>query len=49
MKIVLASNNQGKLKELQAMLTPLGWLERNPTYKEQLREIALLRLTGTFG
>ncbi len=28
--------------ELQMMLsclTPLGWLERNPTYKEQLREI----------
>ncbi|OYU43982.1 MAG: non-canonical purine NTP pyrophosphatase [Burkholderiales bacterium PBB4] len=24
MKIVLASNNQGKLRELQAMLTPLG-------------------------
>ena len=24
MKIVLASNNQGKLAELQAMLTPLG-------------------------
>ncbi len=23
-----------------ACLTPLGWLERNPTYKEQLREIA---------
>lgn len=25
MKIVLASNNQGKLAELQAMLAPLGW------------------------
>lgn len=24
---------------LLGMLTPLGWLERNPTYKEQLREI----------
>ena len=24
MKIVLASNNRGKLAELQAMLTPLG-------------------------
>jgi XTP/dITP diphosphohydrolase len=24
MKIVLASNNQGKLAELQAMLAPLG-------------------------
>jgi len=22
-----------------SMLTPLGWLERNPTYKEQLREL----------
>jgi tryptophanyl-tRNA synthetase len=22
-----------------AMITPLGWLERNPTYKEQLREL----------
>jgi len=25
---------------LLGMMTPLGWLERNPTYKEQLREIA---------
>jgi len=24
---------------LLGMITPLGWLERNPTYKEQLREI----------
>lgn len=24
---------------LLSMITPLGWLERNPTYKEQLREI----------
>jgi tryptophanyl-tRNA synthetase len=23
-----------------SMLTPLGWLERNPTYKEQLRELS---------
>jgi tryptophanyl-tRNA synthetase len=23
-----------------SMVTPLGWLERNPTYKEQLRELA---------
>ena len=30
------------------MLTPLGWLERNPTYKEQLREIEGRDLT-TFG
>lgn len=30
------------------MLTPLGWLERNPTYKEQLREIRGRDLT-TFG
>lgn len=25
---------------LLGMITPLGWLERNPTYKEQLREMA---------
>src|SRR3989338_5222432 len=30
------------------MLTPLGWLERNPTYKEQLREIQGRDLT-TYG
>lgn len=30
------------------MITPLGWLERNPTYKEQLREISGRDLT-TFG
>jgi len=36
---------QSHLKEhaelylLLAMITPLGWLERNPTYKEQLRQI----------
>ena len=24
---------------LLGMITPLGWLERNPTYKEQLREV----------
>ncbi len=30
------------------MMTPLGWLERNPTYKEQLREIEGRDLT-TFG
>ena len=24
---------------LLSMITPLGWLERNPTYKEQLREL----------
>ncbi len=30
------------------MLTPLGWLERNPTYKEQLREIEGRDLT-TYG
>src|SRR3989338_3145342 len=24
---------------LLGMITPLGWLERNPTYKDQLREI----------
>ncbi len=31
-----------------ACLTPLGWLERNPTYKEQLREITTRDL-HTFG
>lgn len=36
---------QSKVKEhaelylLLSMITPLGWLERNPTYKEQLREL----------
>lgn len=25
---------------LLSMMTPLGWLERNPTYKEQLRELS---------
>ncbi|MCA9409271.1 MAG: tryptophan--tRNA ligase, partial [Candidatus Omnitrophica bacterium] len=28
-----------ELAMIFACLTPLGWLERNPTYKEQLREI----------
>ncbi|MBI5149299.1 MAG: tryptophan--tRNA ligase [Candidatus Omnitrophica bacterium] len=28
-----------ELHMILACLTPLGWLERNPTYKEQLREI----------
>ena len=28
-----------ELQMILACLTPLGWLERNPTYKEQLREI----------
>jgi tryptophanyl-tRNA synthetase len=28
-----------ELQMVLASLTPLGWLERNPTYKEQLREI----------
>lgn len=28
-----------ELALLLGMVTPLGWLERNPTYKEQLREI----------
>ncbi len=29
-----------ELQMVLSCLTPLGWLERNPTYKEQLREIA---------
>ena len=28
-----------ELQMVLSCLTPLGWLERNPTYKEQLREI----------
>ena len=28
-----------ELQMFLSCLTPLGWLERNPTYKEQLREI----------
>jgi tryptophanyl-tRNA synthetase len=28
-----------ELHLLLSMITPLSWLERNPTYKEQLREI----------
>lgn len=28
-----------ELQMILACLTPLGWLERNPTYKEQLREV----------
>lgn len=37
-----------ELAILLGMLTPLGWLERNPTYKEQLREIEGRDLT-TYG
>ena len=37
-----------ELALMLGMLTPLGWLERNPTYKEQLREIEGRDLT-TFG
>jgi tryptophanyl-tRNA synthetase len=29
-----------ELQMIFSCLTPLGWLERNPTYKEQLREIS---------
>jgi tryptophanyl-tRNA synthetase len=35
-----------ELAVLLGMLTPLGWLERNPTYKEQLREIQGRDLTS---
>ena len=28
-----------ELQMILSCITPLGWLERNPTYKEQLREI----------
>jgi tryptophanyl-tRNA synthetase len=37
-----------ELAIILGMLTPLGWLERNPTYKEQLREITGRDLT-TYG
>ncbi|MBI3317510.1 MAG: tryptophan--tRNA ligase [Candidatus Omnitrophica bacterium] len=37
-----------ELALLLGMLTPLGWLERNPTYKDQLRELAGRNLT-TYG
>lgn len=37
-----------ELALILGMMTPLGWLERNPTYKEQLREIEGRDLT-TFG
>ena len=37
-----------ELAVILGMLTPLGWLERNPTYKEQLREIQGRDLT-TYG
>lgn len=37
-----------ELALILGMMTPLGWLERNPIYKEQLREIEGLDLT-TYG
>lgn len=37
-----------ELAVILGMFTPLGWLERNPTYKEQLREIEGRDLT-TYG
>ncbi len=37
-----------ELALILGMLTPLGWLERNPTYKEQIREIQGRDLT-TYG
>jgi tryptophanyl-tRNA synthetase len=37
-----------ELALILGMMTPLGWLERNPTYKEQLREITGRDLT-TYG
>ena len=37
-----------ELALILGMMTPLGWLERNPTYKEQLREIKGRDLT-TYG
>jgi len=40
--IIYRQSDLGETAELAqylSILTPLGWLERNPTYKEQLREI----------
>lgn len=37
-----------ELQMIFSCLTPLGWLERNPTYKEQLREIGKRNLQ-TYG
>ena len=37
-----------ELQMIFACITPLGWLERNPTYKEQLREIKTRNLQ-TYG
>ena len=37
-----------ELAFILGVLTPLPWLERNPTYKEQLRELATRHLT-TYG
>jgi len=37
-----------ELQMIFSCITPLGWLERNPTYKEQLREIKTRNLQ-TFG
>ena len=32
-------SEHAELSLLLSMITPLGWLERNPTYKDQLREL----------
>lgn len=37
-----------ELKMILSCMTPLGWLERNPTYKEQLRELQTRNLK-TYG
>ncbi len=37
-----------KLHLYLSMITPLGWLERNPTYKEQLKEMGA-KLVYTYG
>jgi len=49
--IVFVQSHVPEHVELQMFLsciTPLGWLERNPTYKEQLREVTTRDLQ-TFG
>lgn len=38
-----------ELNTLLAMITPLGWLLRNPTYKEQLVEIFKKKYAGRLG
>lgn len=48
---IYRQSNLPEVAELQvylSMITPLGWLERNPTHKEQLRELST-RQINTIG